>query len=244
MGKLNQISTDTQTVNLDPNEEVLSTYRLKLTERIVRNIAHEVRNPLTNIMLGLDQLKNEMGELDEAQEVYFSIIQRNCERINQLITNLVNSAKQSDLILEDSSVNVLMDEVITLSETKLKEKNIQVIKKFASDIPKIKLDSAKIRDAFENLLLNAIQAIQNDNGILEIETSRTKNECIIKIKDNGVGIEAENLQKIFDPFFRARTNGSGLGLTTTQNIIHTHKGKINVDSEPGKGSVFTVALSC
>jgi two-component system, sporulation sensor kinase E len=228
--------------NSELAEDVINSYRLALTERIIRNIAHEVRNPLTNVMLGLDQLKNELEPVDEGAEVYFSIIQRNCERINQLITNLVDSVKHSDLILENNSINQLIEEALSISESKLKEKNIVVKKSLATDLPSIKIDSAKFRTAFGNLFQNAIQAIQTTDGLLEVETHKKDSLCVIKIKDNGVGIDKEHLQKIFDPFFRMKTNGAGLGLTTAQNIINTHKGSISVQSTPGKGSEFTVAL--
>jgi signal transduction histidine kinase len=222
-------------------DEIISSYRITLTERIVRNIAHEIRNPLTNVMLGVDQLKHEIKGTDETTEVYFNIIERNCERINQMITNLVNAAKPTELILEECNLNQLLEEALSLAGDPIKAKNITVKKTF-SQLPGIKADASKMRMAFEELMRNSVEAMKENEGILEIETTEENGKTFISFSDNGIGIEQEHLSRIFDPFFRIRSNGSGLGLTSTQNIINNHHGKITVVSKPGKGSVFTVSL--
>lgn len=226
-----------------PTAESIDSYRISLTEKIVRNIAHEVRNPLTNIMLGLDQLKNEFPpEEKESADIYFNIIKRNCDRINELISNLVNAAKPPDLILADYSVNKLMDEVLAITDKKLKSGKITIQRKYNLQLPNILVDGEKIKNAFLNIILNAINAMEGKAGILEIQTELDDKKCVIKFRDNGIGISKENLSRIFDPFFRLKSNGSGLGLTMTQNIIHNHKGIIKADSTPGIGTTFIVSF--
>ncbi|HET6245665.1 MAG: hypothetical protein H0V01_00395 [Bacteroidetes bacterium] len=224
--------------------ELINSYRILLTEKIARNIAHEIRNPLTNVMLGLDQLKNEFtSEKNEPFALYFNIIKRNCDRINELISSLVDAAKPLSLTISDHSVNKLLDEVLAGVDEKIKSGKIKIQKKYTLKTSPIALDGEKIKSAFLNVILNAIQSMEGKTGLLEIQTEFKDKKCTIKFTDNGIGISKENLPLIFDPFFRIRSSGKGLGLTTAQNIIHNHKGNIRAESQPGIGSTFTINLS-
>ena len=223
--------------------EIIDSYRILLTERIVRNIAHEVRNPLTNVMLGLDQLRNEFPSKDnEGVDIYFSIIKRNCDRINELISSLVNSAKPSELVINDHSINKLIDDALLVLEEKIKSGKITIKKNYTEKIPPLAVDGEKIKVAFSNIISNAINAMEEKAGILEIETAIENDKCMVKFKDNGIGISNENISRIFDPFFRVKSHGPGLGLTTTQNIVNNHKGIIKVNSALCIGTTFTVSF--
>jgi signal transduction histidine kinase len=94
-----------------------------------------------------------------------------------------------------------------------------------------------------NIIINAIEAMHPDKGILNISTKKDGDNCIVTIKDNGTGMDEVALSKLFEPYFTSKPNGNGLGLANTQNIIFNHKGVIEVSSEPGKGSIFTITLA-
>jgi two-component system, sporulation sensor kinase E len=243
MGKV-KISKETigLRANQDSEPEIINKYRISLTERIVRNLAHEIRNPLTNVMLGMEQLKNECPPENETAEVYFDIIKRNCDRINDLITALVNAAKPADLSMSPQSINQIMDDVLSLSQEKMDAQGLKVVKRYGEQIPDIKLDPDKIREALKNVVDNAVNAMSGIKGQLELKTDYQDDKCIVTIKDNGMGIQADDMKKIFDPFFRVRSNGAGLGLTSAQNIITNHNGKIHVESVPGEGTSITITL--
>lgn len=227
-----------------PETELMDSYRIFLTEKIARNIAHEIRNPLTNIMLGLDQLNNEFSiEEKESAAIYYNIIKRNCDRINELISSLVNAAKPPDLIIANHSVNTLMDEALAITDDKIRSGKVTIQRKYDLQLPSIAVDGEKIKSAFSNIILNALRAMEGKAGILEIKTEFEDKKCIIKFSDNGIGINKEDISRIFDPFFRVKSTGAGLGLTTTQNIIHNHKGIIKADSILGVGTTFTVSFS-
>lgn len=235
-----------QILQLDKaNKELIqmrSIEKFAATGRIARTIAHEVRNPLTNINLAVDQLRSEMDEKVDDHAVMMEMISRNSERINQLITDLLNSTKFTDLEYKKLSVNQLLDETLKLAEDRILLNNITVTRQYAADICDISVDEEKIKIAFLNIIVNAIEAMEPGKGILQIRTDAKDDKCVVTIRDNGPGIDKESLSKIFEPYFTNKAKGTGLGLTNTQNIILNHNGHIAIESEKGKGATFMITL--
>ena len=223
-------------------EELKSMEKLAITGRIARAIAHEVRNPLTNISLASEQIQTQVVAEEENNEL-LQMINRNVKRINQLITDLLNSSKFAELNYETVSVNVVLDEALNLAMDRVLLKKISVEKKYAKDICSISVDVEKIKIAFLNIIVNAIEAMPDENGILKIRTEEKNNKCFVTISDNGIGIDKETISKLFEPYFTNKIKGNGLGLTNTQNIILNHKATIEVKSELGKGSSFIISLN-
>jgi len=227
------------------NKELIqmrSIEKFAATGRIARTIAHEVRNPLTNINLAIDQLRSELPELDENSAVMLDMVNRNSQRINHLITDLLNSTKFSELNNAQHSVNTLLDEAVELAKDRITLNNIKVEKFYSNDICDVSVDDEKIKIAFLNLIVNAIEAMEPGKGVLKLETLGLDGKCVVRVTDNGVGMDAESLGRLFEPYFTSKMKGSGLGLTNTQNIILNHKGTISAESEKGKGTTFTIVL--
>lgn len=222
--------------------ELRNMEKLAVSGRIARTIAHEVRNPLTNVNLSVEQLRNELGSGAESFQLYFDIIIRNCERINQLITELLNSAKPTTLQYEAIRLNDLISETLALAHDRINLKHIKLIEEYKAGCS-ISADKAKMQTALLNIIINAVEAMQENKGILQIRTFDKGDMCAVSITDNGSGISKENINKLFDPFFSGKPKGMGLGLTTAQNIIFTHRGTIDVESEPGKGTTFVISFS-
>ncbi len=216
--------------------------KLAATGRIARTIAHEVRNPLTNINLAVDQLKTEMDHSNETASQMLDVINRNSNRINQLITDLLNSTKFSELVHQKVSINLVLDETLELAKDRLQLNNMKVHKDFTKDICDISVDVERIKIAFLNIIVNAIEAMEPEKGILYLKTESKNGKCVITISDNGIGMDKESLSKLFEPYFTSKPKGTGLGLTNTQSIILNHKGLISVESEPGKGTTFIISL--
>ena len=228
------------------NRELLEMRRLEkftATGRIARTIAHEVRNPLTNINLSVDQLKSGMESGEEDRQVFYDMILRNSQRINTLITELLDSTKFVEVQSGPLPVNALLDETLLLAADRIKLKNIQVIKEYSSDICDVAVDKEKMKIAFLNIIVNAIEAIEGEGGLLSIKTYPRNDKCIVEISDNGSGMDEEALNKLFEPYYSRKSKGTGLGLTNTENIILSHKGSINVESILGKGTTFTITLN-
>jgi len=228
------------------NEEInrlRSIEKFAATGRIARTIAHEVRNPLTNISLATEQLQEEVPRNEET-ELLIRMIDRNTARINQLITDLLNSTKFSQLTFSQDSLSHILDEALDLASDRIGLKNIKVNKQYDENLPNVNVDVEKMKIAFLNLIMNAVEAMEEGNGVLTLITGKSKGKCIVRIQDNGPGIDEEHMSRIFEPYFTSKAKGSGLGLTNTQNIILNHKGIIYAESEPGKGCNFVVELDC
>ena len=210
------------------------------TGRIARTIAHEVRNPLTNINLAVDQLKTEVVlQQDETSEMLFAMIKRNSTRINQLISDLLNSTKFSELTYEKISINDLLDETLKEAEDRIALTNVEVVKKYSTDVCDISVDKGKIKIAFLNIIINAIEAMENKTGsVLTLETKGENGKCKVIISDNGSGLDSESANRLFEPYFTSKPKGNGLGLTNTQNIILNHKGEIAVETAKAKEPVL------
>ncbi|POY39169.1 hypothetical protein C3K47_01345 [Solitalea longa] len=219
-------------------QERIVSQKLDATERVARTIAHEVRNPLTNVNLALEQLKLEINDTENNYDFYFDIIQRNCKRINVLITQLLNSTRAEYLELQKKSVNTLIDETLELAIDRITLNEIKVEKDYMLPDCEISVDNDKIKIAILNIIINAIEAMLPQKGVLKIKTTCEQDKAIVEIADNGTGIKPENLGKLFEPFYTEKQNGSGLGLTSTQNIILTHAGSIDVESKLGYGTRF------
>jgi signal transduction histidine kinase len=228
------------------NEELVlmrSHEKFDATGRIARTFAHEIRNPLTNINLATEQLSSEMTPNDENTGFLFDLIKRNSNRINQLISDLLNSTKFSELNYEKVSINALLDETLQLAQDRIMLNNVDVIKNYSNEICDITVDKEKIKIAFLNIIINALEAMEGKtNAKFTVETKKDEDKCIVIISDTGNGIDDDALSKIFEPYFTKKTKGNGLGLTNTQNIILNHKGNITVKSKEGDGTSFIISL--
>ncbi|HEY2720202.1 MAG TPA: ATP-binding protein [Chitinophagaceae bacterium] len=217
----------------------IQTQKLAATERLIRILAHEIRNPLNNINLAADQLQ--VQKAVEEKEVYLvDIIQRNCTRINKIISELVDLTRPLELRLEAHSLQEILDESLSLATDRINLQHINVKRNYPDMPGEISADKSKLVIAFTNLIINAIEAIEKDNGELVVSISKKSNGYSVSIVDNGKGIPQEYLPKLFEPFFTSKKNGMGLGLAACHSIIESHQGTIHVESEVNKGSNFVV----
>ncbi|MGN6604391.1 MAG: ATP-binding protein [Ginsengibacter sp.] len=223
------------------NEELVELRRLEkyaVTGRIARVIAHEVRNPLTNINLACEQLQAEVE--NEDAEMFFTMIRRNADRINQLVSDLL-AATRTELNFSKASINEILDASLDLALDRIKLNQIKVVKKYDDNVCSLPVDIDKIKISFLNIIVNAIEAM-DQNGVLEISSSNTDGKCMVQITDNGKGMKKTEVDRLFEPYFTTKEKGNGLGLANSQNIIIGHKGSITAESEYGKGTTFTITF--
>jgi PAS domain S-box-containing protein len=217
----------------------LQAEKLAANERLIRMLAHEIRNPLNNIILSIDQLLP--LEKDEDQKNFLEIIQRNSLRINNIITELLNLAKPSELILVEHSLQEIVDESLSLTTDRIKLQNIQVKKHYPSNPLILKADKEKLIIAFTNIIINAIEAMSS-KGLLTITITESDDGYEVCIKDNGKGLTKEYLARLFEPFFTMKKNGMGLGLTVAYSILQSHNAKIRAHSKESEGTEFQVSF--
>ncbi len=220
--------------------ELRNIEKFAVTGRISRTIAHEVRNPLTNINLAVEHLKSEVGENEETN-MLFDMIMRNTDRINQLISNLLNSTRTSELKFVKASINDVLDTSLEFAIDRIELKKIKVVKNYDTEICPVLVNNEKIYIAFLNIIVNAIEAME-EHGTLILSTETLDNRCVAKISDTGIGIKKADVDKLFEPYFTTKEKGHGLGLTNTQNIILSHNAKIAAESSPGKGTTFILTF--
>jgi PAS domain S-box-containing protein len=227
--------------NLRKEEKVaLQTEKLAAAGRLVRTLAHEVRNPLNNITLSVEQLMQD--GMDEGAQLYLDIIQRNSKRISALISELLNTSKPTEVILEEELLQVVMDDVIAASIDRITLKHIQLRVSYPDAPVKIMADKEKLKLALLNVVINAIEAMESQKGTLSVSLHLLLNHVVININDNGCGISEENLTQLYEPYFTQKRNGMGLGLAFTLNIIQSHKARIDVHSIVGEGTTFTITF--
>ncbi|GAB2580605.1 two-component system sensor histidine kinase NtrB [Spirosoma areae] len=220
-------------------QELILAEKLTMTGKIARSIAHEVRNPLTNLSLALEQLKDELDTDNEYVTMFTDIIGRNVDRIGQLITEMLNSSKPRDLDRKKQDFNAVVRETLQLVGDRIKLKRMRLETQFSTDNCQVLLDRDQVKTALLNILVNAVEAMQETKGILSVRTNCTDDGRVyVEVTDNGGGITDTDRQRLFDPFFTGKSGGMGLGLTATQNIINSHKGSIEVESQVNVGTTF------
>jgi PAS domain S-box-containing protein len=218
----------------------LQIEKLAATGRLIRTLAHEVRNPLNNINMSVDQLLTEKRSEDD--QIYFDIIQRNSKRIDNLITELLESSRPYDLNFQQHSLQDIMEETLLMATDRIKLRNIKLEKEFPSKHAVIRADKDKLKLALLNFVINAVEAVEEKTGELKISINSKENKHVLNIKDNGCGIAEEHLTRLFEPYFTTKRNGIGLGLASSLNILQSHKAKIDVRSGLNAGTQFTISF--
>lgn len=221
------------------NQQVqMQAQKLAVAGQIAAGIAHEVRNPLTSVNGFLQLMKTQYPERTD----YFDIIFSEIKRIDFVLSELLVLAKPQSVHFQEVQLHGLLEQVITLLKTNAVLSNIDLKQPFKKqDAGAILADANQMKQLFINLIKNAIEAMP-EGGSIYISTEKVMNEWKITIQDEGKGMSEEDIQKIYDPFFSTKTEGTGLGLTICAAILKDHHGRMDVVSELGKGTAFHIYL--
>lgn len=214
--------------------------RVALTGQITRTVAHEVRNPLTNIHLALEQLHDEVADRDEVTQPFFGIIHRNLERIGTLIREMLESSKKRDLVLKPCQLQDIAARSMARVSDRLRLKDMKEVVEVLPRLPEVLADCDLIELANTNIAVNAVEAMEPGKGELRISARRVGDEVVMEVADNGRGIQPENVARLFEPFYSGRPGGLGLGLTTTRSILNSHGIGLDVRSTVGRGTIFSL----
>ena len=180
---------------------------------------------------------------DENVTMLFDMVSRNSRRINQLITELLNATRFVELDYRPISINSILDDALELAKDRIELNHIKVNKAYGKSLLDIAVDPDKIKIVFLNIIVNAVEAMRPNEGVLNIVTRLEDGRCVAEIRDNGIGMDAASLINLFEPYYTTKSKGNGLGLTNAQNIILNHKGSINVESRPGEGTTFIIKFN-
>jgi signal transduction histidine kinase len=248
LGSVSRWLADACGERVELREQLIQSQKLMALGEISTGIAHEINNPLNIIMQEAElirvDLQGEPGpaEMDEVRESLDVVIHQ-VERCSDITHKLLDFARNRRPVTQTADINRLLLDMMSLVERETASKDIQIVKMFSNDVPKIKTDPPLLRQVFLNLLNNAVQAIDG-KGMIFVTTRHVDGMACAEIRDTGPGIPPEHLDRIFNPFFTTKPpgEGTGLGLSVSLRIVVQLGGDIQVRSEPGKGAAFTVRI--
>jgi two-component system NtrC family sensor kinase len=225
---------------------LMKAHKLKAVGTLTAGVAHELNNPVNNIILTASMLREDFSELsrEECLELVGDLVGES-ERAQKIVRNLLDFARESEAELESHSVRGIIDETLRLTSNQIKLAKVKVDIETSENIPAIHGDRRQLQQVFLNLVLNALDAMP-DGGFLTLKVTNSEDRefVAVTLEDTGTGIPKQHLSDIFDPFFTSKKagKGTGLGLSVSLGIIQAHGGDIRVQSEVGRGTVFTVLL--
>jgi two-component system NtrC family sensor kinase len=224
-------------------QELMHKEKLASMGQLAAGVAHEINNPLGTILL-FSEIMCKEGQEDDPRRDDLEMIIRETRRCKIIVADLLNFARQQEVLAKDTNVHGLLDQVIEGMEHHASFQKVTIMRDYSADLPTIQADPGQLQQVFVNLIQNAAEAIEG-GGTIQIRTRPVDEGHVeIQISDDGCGIAEENLGKLFTPFFTTKRQGkgTGLGLSIAYGIIKMHKGQITVKSQVGQGTAFTITL--
>lgn len=221
-------------------EQLRRAERLSALGELSASMAHEIRNPLGSIKGAAEILKDDYPP-EAAKYEFIEILLKETERLNAIVQEVLGFARPRKPEPRPGDVNEVLESVLVLTAHAARKAGVTVEKRLDRSMGLRSIDADLLKQAFLNLVLNAVQAMP-EGGVLSVASVLQQGEIVVSVTDTGQGIAAEDRKRLFSPFFTTREGGTGLGLAITHRIVESHRGRIEVDSEPGKGATFTVRI--
>ncbi len=222
-------------------DQLIQAERLATAGKMSASFAHEIRNPLSSMRM-LAQMMMQKPEMSvEKHQQSLRYILEEIERIDTIVKGLMDFARPIALNLSQQPLAPVLEAVLALMEANLAHHQIQLVSDVSPETPEVQFDSDKLKQAFMNVVLNAMEAMPQ-GGELKVTTFKKADSICIKITDTGVGISEEDLEHIFEPFFTRKTKGTGLGLANVNRIFEEHRGSVEIESKLEKGTTVLMWL--
>jgi hypothetical protein len=219
--------------------EIIQAEKMSTLGYLSAGMAHEIRNPLNSIGLYVQLVK---GSPDETERLEcLAKIEQEIKRIDGILRKLMDAVKRPRFHLRQVSINEVVDSAIELFTSRMEMHRVSLKREYLRIPPPIQADPTELEQIFTNLFVNSIEEM-TDGGVLGVVLDQDDSTIVIRVSDTGKGIPQENITRVFDPFFTTKNSGTGLGLSVVLRIVRTYNGRIEVESEEGKGTVFTVFL--
>lgn len=216
-------------------DRLVQSERLAAIGQLSASVAHEIRNPLTSMKMILQLLKRKVDDEKTVQIVLDEI-----DRIDIIVSGLLDFARNIELTLKLTNIKTVIDDVLRIMESNLRHRKIDIAK-YIDPMPDIMLDENRMKQVFMNLILNSMQAMPN-GGTITISCKYSERSVCIEVSDNGTGMTQDVLVHAFEPFFSAKSGGTGMGLSNVKRIIEQHGGNIKIESEENKGTKVTIIM--
>lgn len=226
-------------------EETIESERFNALTLLAAGVAHELGNPLNSLHIHLQLMERKIRKLEGPQrgalEEEVRIARDEIRRLDFIVTQFLRAVRPSIPQVQREDVNAVVREAVSFLAGELEDRGVLVEFELADGLPAILLDRDQMKQAFYNVLKNAGQAMKT-GGVLRVRTEATAGMVLISFEDNGGGISAENLSKVFDPYFTTKSSGSGLGLMIVRRIVREHGGEVGLQSDEGRGLTVSIRL--
>ncbi len=220
-------------------EKLIRTEKLAAMGELAGGVGHDLRSPLTTIRNSAYLLKMIMEEaVDEKVAKYLDMIEEQVDVCDKIISDLLDSSRLGKIEVKEVDINQIVHKVV---QATVPPQNVEISTSLAPDLTSVMADASQLEQIFPNLIANAIQAMP-DGGTLSLSTDQKENFIEVRVADTGAGIPDENLDKVFEPLFTTKAKGVGLGLAIVKRLVERQSGVIQVESQVGKGTTFTVKL--
>jgi len=226
-------------------QQTLESERLNALTLLAAGVAHEIGNPLNSLHIHLQLMERKIHELEgeprkELQES-IDVARAEINRLDSIVTQFLRAIRPTRPELHPENVNAIVEEAVRFFTPEIKDRDIVVEQELRSDLPLLELDRDQMKQAFYNVIKNSLEAIKR-RGILRIRTDKDDSHVLISFTDTGGGISAENLSRVFEPYFTTKSSGTGLGLLIVRRIVREHGGELSIQSNEGKGLTLTIRL--
>ena len=223
--------------------EVAHRERLSAMGNMAATVAHEIRNPLNSVSMGLQRLKGEFQPTQDEEQYsrFIELMRGEVQRLNSIVEDFLSLARPLEIKPEAVRIDALLQEIAMFAEGDAKSANVQIRVVVPHDLPTARVDKNYFKQVLLNLVLNGMQSMPH-GGSLTLEAKVSRGNMIVIVADTGEGIPEETLSRIFEPYFTTKTKGAGLGLSIARRIVEAHGGTLTVDSAVGQGTRFRIAV--
>jgi two-component system, sporulation sensor kinase E len=226
-------------------QQTIESERLNALTLLAAGVAHEIGNPLNSLNIHLQLIEREAGKFDGVKRAKLQesveVARGEVNRLDSIISQFLRAIRPTRPQLRPENVNSIVEEAVRFFAPEIKDRDIVVERELRSDLPLLQLDRDQIKQAFYNVIKNSFEAMKS-RGILRIQTDMDDSHVIVRFTDSGGGISAENLSRVFEPYFTTKSSGTGLGLLIVRRIVREHGGEMSIESSQGKGLTLKIRL--
>jgi signal transduction histidine kinase len=226
-------------------QQTIESERFNALTLLAAGVAHEIGNPLNSLHIHLQLMERKAQELDHTAKAELQqsidVARSEVRRLDSIVTQFLRAIRPSQPRLHRENVNTIVEEAVRFFTPEIQDRDMVVEQELRADLPLLQLDREQMKQAFYNVIKNSLEAMRR-HGTLRIRTDLDDRDVIVSFTDTGSGMSAENLSRVFEPYFTTKPSGTGLGLLIVRRIVREHGGELSIESTQGKGLTLTIRL--